>query len=177
MQITNKPGKETLYSGVGYSILQLVIEEVAEMPFDRYMEEQIMKPLGMKSSSFRQDTKDPNLSKAYGYFGQELPNYQFTEQAAAGLKTNITDMMTLILASMDTTNQKSKGYGIIKKERVEEMQRLVLGENGLGIFVKNVPDQQKLIYHSGDNRGWHSFYGINPSSKDGLVILTNSEGG
>lgn len=177
VQITNKPGKEAIYSGVGYSILQLVIEEVTEMPFDRYMEEQIMKPLGMKSSSFRQDPKDPNLSKAYGYFGQGLPNYQFTEQAAAGLKTNAADMMTLILASMDTGNQKSKGYGVIKKERVEEMQKPVIGENGLGIFVKNLPDQQKLIYHSGDNRGWHSFYGFNPSTKDGLVILTNSEEG
>ena len=52
VEVTNKPGSETIYSGGGYTILQLVIEEVTGIPFDRYMEEQIMKPLGMKSSSF-----------------------------------------------------------------------------------------------------------------------------
>lgn len=177
VQTTVKPGSEAIYTGSGYTILQLVIEEVTGRPFDRYMEEQILKPLGMESSSFRQSPKDPNLSKAYGYFGQELPNYQFTEQAAAGFKTNVSDMMTLILASMDVNNHKSKGYGVIKSERVEEMQKPVLGENGLGVFVKELSNQQKLIYHSGDNRGWHSFYGFIPETKDGLVILTNSENG
>ncbi|HDR7687686.1 MULTISPECIES: serine hydrolase domain-containing protein [Bacillus cereus group] len=174
VEVTNKPGSETIYSGGGYTILQLVIEEVTGIPFDRYMEEQIMKPLGIKSSSFLQRPENHNLSKAYGYFGEELPSYQFTEQAAAGLKTNVTDMMTLILASMDANN---KGNGVIKSEHVEEMQKLVLGENGLGIFEKKLSNQWKLLYHSGDNRGWHSFYGFIPNTKDGLVILTNGEGG
>ncbi|QWG51218.1 class A beta-lactamase-related serine hydrolase [Bacillus mycoides] len=174
VEITKNPGAETIYSGGRYTILQLVIEEVTGIPFDRYMEEQIMKPVGMKSSSFLQRPENPNLSKAYGYFGKELPSYQFTEQAAAGLKTNVTDMMTLILASMDANN---KGNGVIKSERVQEMQKPVLGESGLGVFEKKLSNQWKLIYHSGDNRGWHSFYGFIPNTKDGLVILTNSEGG
>lgn len=174
VEITKNPGAETIYSGGGYTILQLVIEEVTGIPFDRYMEEQIMKSVGMKSSSFLQRPENPNLSKAYGYFGEELPSYQFTEQAAAGLKTNVTDMMTLILASMDANN---KGNGVIKSERVQEMQKPVLGESGLGVFEKKLSNQWKLIYHSGDNRGWHSFYGFIPNTKDGLVILTNSEGG
>lgn len=177
VEIINKPGSEAIYSGIGYTILQLVIEEVTGKPFDRYMEEQIMKPLGMKSSSFRQNLENSNLSKAYGYFGQEIPNYQYTEQAAAGLKTNVTDMMTFILASMDTNDHKGKGYGVIKSERVEEMQNPVLGENGLGIFESQLSNQWKMMYHSGDNRGWHSFYGYIPNTKDGLVILTNGENG
>ncbi|MED4728258.1 serine hydrolase [Aneurinibacillus migulanus] len=177
VKITGKPGAEAVYSGGGYTMLQLVIEEVTGMPFDRYMKEQIMKPLGMKSSSFRQEPTDSNLSKAYGYFGQELPNYQFSEQAAAGLKTNTTDMMTLILASMEVSNSESKGHGVITSKRVEEMQKPVLSENGLGVFVKKLSNQHTLIYHSGDNRGWHSFYGLIPDTKDGLVILTNSENG
>ncbi|MDN9009629.1 serine hydrolase domain-containing protein [Brevibacillus laterosporus] len=177
VKITGKPGAAVVYSGGGYSILQLVIEEVTGMPFDRYMKEQVMEPLGMKASSFRQVPIDSKLSKPYGYFGQELPNYQFPEQAAAGLKTNTTDMMTLIVASMEANNSKSKGHDVIKSERVEEMQKPVLSENGLGVFVKKLSNQRTLIYHSGDNRGWHSFYGLIPETQDGLVILTNSENG
>lgn len=177
VEIIKKPGSEAIYSGIGYTILQLVIEEVTGKPFDRYMEEQIMKPLGMKSSSFRQNLENSNLSKAYGYFGQEIPYYQYTEQAAAGLKTNVTDMMTFILASMDTNDHKGKGYGVIKSESVEEIQNPVLGENGLGIFESQLSNQWKMMYHSGDNRGWHSFYGYILNTKDGLVILTNGENG
>ncbi|UOB95218.1 D-alanyl-D-alanine carboxypeptidase [Bacillus wiedmannii] len=159
VEIIKKPGSEAIYSGIGYTILQLVIEEVIGIPFERYMGKQIMEPLGMKSNSFRQTPDNSNLSKAYGYFGQEIPNYQYTEQAAAGLRTNVTDMMTFILASMETTDHKGKGYGVIKSERVEEMQNPVLGENGLGIFESKLSNQWKMMYHSGDNRGWHSFYG------------------
>ncbi|MBJ7987968.1 serine hydrolase, partial [Bacillus cereus] len=121
--------------------------------------------------------ENSSLSKAYGYFGQEIPNYQYTEQAAAGLKTNVMDMITFILASMDTNVHKGKGYGVIKSERVEEMQKPVLDETGLGIFESQLSNQWKMIYHSGDNRGWHSFYGYIPNKKDGLVILTNGENG
>lgn len=177
VEIIKKPGSEAIYSGIGYTILQLVIEEVTGIPFDRYMEEQILKPLGMKSSSFRQIPENSNLSKAYGYFGQEIPNYQYTEQAAAGLRTNVMDMMTFILASMDTNVHKGKGYGVIKSERVEEMQKPVLDETGLGIFESQLSSQWKMMYHSGDNRGWHSYYGYIPNTKDGLVILTNGENG
>ena len=133
MEVTNKPCSETIYSGGGYTILQLVIEEVTGIPFDRYMEEQIMKPLGMKSSSFYNVLKTITFQKLMDIL-ERSPSYQFTEQAAAGFKTNVIDMMTLILASMDTNN---KGNGVIKSERVEEMQKPVLGENGLGIFEKN----------------------------------------
>ncbi|WP_088312393.1 serine hydrolase domain-containing protein [Bacillus cereus] len=136
VEVTNKPGSETIYSGGGYTILQLVIEEVTGIPFDRYMEEQIMKPLGMKSSSFLQRPENHNLSKAYGYFGEELPSYQFTEQAAAGLKTNVIDMMTLILASMDANN---KGNGVIKSERKDGLVILTNGDGGI--------DLRQDIYH------------------------------
>ncbi|WP_339276856.1 serine hydrolase domain-containing protein [Paenibacillus sp. FSL W8-0426] len=176
VRITDTPGEKEVYSGGGYTILQLVIEEVTGMAFERYMEEEVLKPLGMDSSSFHQDPNDPRMSKAYGYFGQELPNYQFTEQAAAGLKTNSTDMMKLILASMDHLN-RMQGNGLLENELVEEMQQPVIGESGLGVFIRKLSEEQTFIYHSGDNRGWHSLYGFIPETKEGLVILTNSDNG
>lgn len=172
-----KPGMEALYTGAGYSILQLVIEEVTGMPFETFMKESVLKPLGMKSSSFRQNAANANLAKAYGYFGRQLPSYQFTETAAAGLQTTTTDMITLILASMEGTNGEEKGRGVIRGETADLMQTPVIGENGLGVFARTLPDGGTLLYHSGDNRGWHALYGFMPDRQDGLVILTNSENG
>jgi len=177
LKIGIKPGTEALYSGAGYTLLQLVIEEVTGMPFETFMEESVLKPLGMTASSFRQNVADANLAKAYGYFGNQLPAYRFTETAAAGLLTTTTDMMTLILASMEGANGKKKGRGVIGGETADLMQTPVIGENGLGVYARTLPDGGTLLYHSGDNRGWHSLYGFMPNRKDGLVILTNSENG
>lgn len=174
------PGTEATYSGAGYTILQMVIEEVSGQPFEDYMEKQILLPLGMNSSSFGQSKEDRvSLTKAYGYFGQELPDYRFTERAAAGLITTAGDLMKLMQASLDTskTGGTPLGRGVLTPELVGEMQTPVLGENGLGIFSRSLPDGTTLLYHSGDNRGWHAFYGFIPASQNGLVILTNSENG
>ncbi|MFS0873865.1 serine hydrolase domain-containing protein [Paenibacillus xylanilyticus] len=177
LTIDHKPGSEPLYSGAGYTLLQLVIEEVTGMPFDRYMDVQVLKPLGMQHSTFQQEPANPALSKTYGYFGQQIPAYQFTEQAAAGLQTTASDMVKLILASMESKNNDNLGRGVISSKLVKEMQTPVISENALGIFSRTLSNQDTLLYHPGDNRGWHSFYGWIPSTGDGLVILTNSETG
>jgi CubicO group peptidase (beta-lactamase class C family) len=177
VRLNAMPGEQAAYSGGGYTLLQLLIEEVTGQTFADYMEAQILKPLGMTSSTFRQTVADPALSKSYGYFGQELPEYRFTEQAAAGLRTTVTDMMSLILQSLSGSVGAAAGNGIIGEQLLKEMQTPVLSGNGLGVFVRKLHDGSTLIDHSGDNRGYHSYYGFIPESGEGLVILTNSDNG
>ncbi|AWB44555.1 hypothetical protein DCC85_10170 [Paenibacillus sp. CAA11] len=71
--VAQQPGKFAVYSGAGYTLLQLLIEEVTGLSFNTYMQQQILDPLGMISSSF--DPSELNSGKAagYGYFGQKLP--------------------------------------------------------------------------------------------------------
>jgi CubicO group peptidase (beta-lactamase class C family) len=44
------PGERYLYSNANYTTLALVVERVAEQPFERFMKERIFNPLGMESS-------------------------------------------------------------------------------------------------------------------------------
>jgi CubicO group peptidase (beta-lactamase class C family) len=44
----NTPG----YSNMGYALAGLVVERVSGMPFDRYVSEKILQPLGMRSTAF-----------------------------------------------------------------------------------------------------------------------------
>ncbi|ASA26208.1 penicillin-binding protein [Paenibacillus donghaensis] len=177
LQVTAEPGTAAAYSGAGYTLLQLVIEEVTDTSFADYMDNEVLQPLGMGLSTFHQDPQAPGMSKAYGYFGQELPLFQFTEQAAAGLTTTATDLMKLMLASMDSKQDTFKGKGVIPPALVEKMQQPVLAENGLGVFARGLSDGRTLIYHPGDNRGWHALYAFIQGSRDGMVVLTNSENG
>ena len=52
VRITMEPGQQRNYSNGGYTLLQLAIEEVTGEPFARYMEREVLDPLGMTHSSF-----------------------------------------------------------------------------------------------------------------------------
>ncbi|KJY00709.1 beta-lactamase family protein [Zymoseptoria brevis] len=46
------PNQKSTYSNVNFDLLGLVIEQVTGMPYEEYIAESILKPLGMDSSSF-----------------------------------------------------------------------------------------------------------------------------
>ncbi len=48
------PGSIWRYSGGGYTIAQLLVSDVARMPFAEYMREAVLLPLGMYESTFEQ---------------------------------------------------------------------------------------------------------------------------
>lgn len=173
LKIEMLPGNSFSYSGGGYTLLQLVIEEVTGKAFEKYMEEEILKPLGMENSSYRNNIENENMSKGYGYFGQEVPTYNFSEQAAAGLKTTVPDMMKFIMASMNGLGESS----VLKRETIDLIHKPVLSTAALGVFAEVLPDGNRLLEHGGDNRGWHGIYGLIPEKKDGIVIFTNSDNG
>lgn len=177
LKIINEPGSEVIYSGGGYTLLQLIIEEVTGMTFSQYMDKEILKPLGMENSSYSDDYDKSNMSKAYGYFGQELPNYNFTEKAAAGLKTTVSDFSKFVLANMNGYNAEVKGRNVLECKSVDLIHTPIKSDSGLGIFSKELSDGSTLLYHSGDNRGWHSVYGFITERKEGIVIFTNSDNG
>ncbi len=52
LRIEQEPGSKWSYSGGGYTMLQLLVEEVSGMPFDEYMRKTVFAPLGMTSTSF-----------------------------------------------------------------------------------------------------------------------------
>src|SRR5438552_8354651 len=70
----------------GYTVLQLVIEEVAHDTFAGYMRREVRQPLGMTYSSFGWTPEiQASTATAYDQFGNRLPNFLYTEKAAAGL--------------------------------------------------------------------------------------------
>ena len=55
-----EPGKRFHYSNCGYTVLELLVEEVTGTSFSDYLQWQILRPLGMRDSTFRlSDTLAP----------------------------------------------------------------------------------------------------------------------
>lgn len=52
VRVDTVPGERWRYSGGGYTVMQLLMDDVTGQPFARWMQENVLAPLGMTSSSF-----------------------------------------------------------------------------------------------------------------------------
>lgn len=184
VKLTYEPGSRFSYSGGGYNLLQMLIEEVTGKDFAVYMGLEILTPLGMENSSFQWETHMyDSTAKAYNQKLELLPNYLFIEKAAAGLYTTIEDMSKLVIAEINSY----KGEGFLHLETIREMyepileikglEGLVYQNVGLGHFVNVDKNNRVLIGHDGSNKGWRASFSIDPVTENGIVILTNSDNG
>lgn len=73
LKVQAKPGSMYSYSNVGYTILGMIIEKITNKRYEEYLDENLLKPLGMLNSSFEfiSQTKDRKL--AYGHFEKGVP--------------------------------------------------------------------------------------------------------
>jgi CubicO group peptidase (beta-lactamase class C family) len=58
------PGAEFRYSGGGYTVVQLLIEDVTRLHFAPAMHDLVLSPLGMASSTFAQPLPPSSVSRA-----------------------------------------------------------------------------------------------------------------
>jgi CubicO group peptidase (beta-lactamase class C family) len=183
LRITMEPGAQFSYSGGGYTLLQLIIEEVTGETFSAYMQREVLDPLGMVHSSFEwQADLRPATAIAYSETGASLPNYLFTEQAAAGLYTTAPDLARFVAAEMPGPNDEPAGRGVLSPDTLALMFSPVIQSQGqmaqgLGQGIETLPGGSELIGHGGANAGWRAIISANPEQGLGIVILTNSDNG
>jgi CubicO group peptidase (beta-lactamase class C family) len=169
-------GLKTQYSGGGITIVQKLIIDVTGTPYDEYMKESVLKPLGMKSSFFNVIPKENILHKLASGHKEDGTlingNYHFyPEQAAASLWTNPTELSKFIIHIQKAYN--GNGKDLISKETAQLMLTPVMGENGLGTFIKEIGGNT-YFNHGGANEGFRSFYIANLEKGDGVIVMINS---
>ena len=182
VEIIMEPGTKWKYSGGGFSILQLIIEEVTKQKFEDYMQAEILNPLGMTSSSYTIDEKILNSSSLeHNNFGEVIDFELFTAQAAAGLHTTIEDFTKFAQASLYASKNNKKHQQILSAKNLEQMMKPAQASNGrygLGYQVDSIQDTSiTLRGHGGANTGWHAFLRVNPDTNDGFIVVTNGGAG
>jgi len=166
IEFVKKPGAEFFYSGGGYTVLQLIIEEVTGRDFSEFMENEVLLSLGMEDSFFSvsSDKKD-NIAVPYSVYGGKLPVYNFAEKAAAGLYSTVEDLAIFIQHCFEMSSARE-----IMFEPVEDGY-------GLGWQIEKLEDGRIFAGHGGSNRGWKSNLAMIPTDKVGLIVLTNGDRG
>lgn len=179
-----EPGSEWRYSGGGYTLLQLLIEEVSGLPFADYMDRRILEPLGMRDSTFEpEDVAAGALAVFYDTDGTPAPHYRFTARAAAGLYTSAADLTRFLQAQLPGPDGAPPGRGVLEPvtlEAMREPQATVLGTDiwGLGVMLY-APNGRGdfVIGHEGSNSpAINTSVRLDPDTGDGIVLLiTGSE--
>ncbi len=169
VELVREPGRSMVYSGGGYTILQLMVEEVTGQTFTEYMEKNVLRPLGMESSTFAWNEELQNkLSRAYGTYYNAIPNYRYVEDAAGGLYSTITDMARYAQAVLNGSDVLSD----------ESFNLMFEGESyGLGHGLADFPGGQHFIFGGGTRMGWQSDFVLYPEDGSGIVLLSNANGG
>jgi len=181
VELVMEPGTQWRYSGGGYTLAQLIVEEVTGQSFEDYVREAVLRPLGMASSDFHLSEELMSKSSlAYDQRGVPTPNPRFTAQAAAGLHTTVEDLATFAAAALPTGDGEVPGRGVLRPETIDVMLTPAPASNqsyGLGYSVTLKRTGLQGRGHGGSNRGWQALFEIVPDTGDGVVVLTNGSNG
>lgn len=79
LEFAFKPGERFQYSGEGFYYLQRVVEKITGRGFEEYMQERVLKPLGMKTSTFSW-TAGSESRLSWGHNGRMVPQELFNAQ-------------------------------------------------------------------------------------------------
>lgn len=101
------PGKYMTYGDYASNLSGYLTQEISGVPFEQYMAENILAPLGMTSSSFYQPPSDELLNReAVGYEYQNghqepIVNFYTRYGPSGGLRTTAADMNRFMLALLN----------------------------------------------------------------------------
>jgi len=143
------------------------------------MRDSVLLPCGMTSSSFvYSPDMNARLAAPYDFWGSRIPNYLYTEKAAAGLYTTAGDLARL-LNELYRTLHGAEGT-VLDKDHTTFLAEAAADAGGgrsmaLGYFLQPSASGGKIISHSGSNRGWYCWYAMETESGRGIVLLSNSE--
>lgn len=180
VKLKRNPGEKWMYSGGGYTILQLAMEEVTEQGLYEYAETNVFRKMGMKNTTYAYEPSMNNeLAKPYNSFGIQIPNYLYTETAAAGLYTTAHDLAQMLIEMMNCYNNKENNL-VINRKLLGQMLTPEIEINkkelmGMGLFIFDAGNGVKTYGHSGGNRGWKAQFEFCPDKSSGIIILTNAD--
>ncbi|MHA1552552.1 MAG: serine hydrolase domain-containing protein [Candidatus Heimdallarchaeaceae archaeon] len=174
------PGELTGYSNYGSSLVGYIVQEVAGKSYFDYMEENITIPLGMNSTTCRQQLSlefQDDMSSAY--FDYNHPGFYeyFFLYPAGGFTSSATDMAKFMLMLLN--NGTYNNVTILEESSVQEMlsDQYTVHPNlpgvGLGVYELDYRNAH-IIGHGGDTIFFHSSMMLFPEENFGLFISYNS---
>jgi CubicO group peptidase (beta-lactamase class C family) len=170
------PGSRGRYSGGGYTVMQQMLIDVSGKPFPQFMQEAVLKPLGMEASTYEQPLpKDLIPAAATGYYanGKEVEGrwHIYPEMAAAGLWTTASDLARFAIGVQKALSGEANP--VISRAMARQMLTAQQGDSGLGWWVEGSGKTLRFS-HGGRDEGFDAFVTAYAEAGQGAVILINA---
>jgi CubicO group peptidase (beta-lactamase class C family) len=174
VRVTKAPGSGFSYSGGGYEVMQLLLEDVTGRRFEDLARELILDPLGMKLSAYEQplgEERARNAASAYRGDGKAIAGrwHTYPEKTAAGLWTTPSELARWVM-------EIQKPGKALKAETVKTMLTRSPGDYGLGIGLGETAGRASFS-HGGANEGYRCQYFAYRDSGEGAIVMTNGDNG
>lgn len=178
VEVLITPGTQLAYSGGGYTVAEIALQDQLQQPFEQLMRQWLIIPAGMKQADFTQPLPSANhTSAASGYRadGSAVPGgwHNHPEQAAAGLWATPSDLAIFLLEIHKGYRGESK---IFSQASIRELLARPVDGHAYGFRLNGAGDQM-FITHYGGTVGYRAGMTINLSTGDGAVFMSNSDNG
>lgn len=166
------PGTQFRYSGGGYLVLELLIEEISGEPFETFVTREILQPLDMSRSGYADLAAIPNSAKSYDVNGQPVQVVRYASRAATGFTTSAGDMAKLVSALLQPTEGRGLTATTLDSMRSAQAKSMGVDIWGLGT-VLYAPTHGGVVFgHDGVNDpAISATVRINPSTGDAIIVL------
>ena len=185
--VTKVPGSEYRYANADYVIVELLVNDLTGKPFSVFMQETILGPLGMTSSTYEQplpiDLRD-NAVVEHDVSGNRIPGDRLHAPmlAAGALWTTPSDLARFTIEIMEAYHERSEkvvshamSVEMLSKQ-IEIDGNPIADSVGLG-FKLSGKGREFYIVHTGGTWGSNSILWAHPEAGQGVIIMTNSATG
>ncbi len=186
MDHIGRPGEFMSYCNDGYGVLADIIRRQGDQrSYSGYVEEHILKPLGMDRStfSFEAPARDPNVSVLYAKRQGAMEAFRdfydnaFVLMGGGALKSTLRDMKKYLFMLMNG-GVGPQGQRILSPRSLREMTKPRIPTKwqqfcGYGLMVSFLKDCT-VIRHGGSLTGVSSHLAWSPELGCGVIVLCNT---
>jgi CubicO group peptidase (beta-lactamase class C family) len=176
------PGTTYKYSNIAVAVAGEVVAAVSGEPYEQYVENHILKPLGMTSTLVAPVRPSPDMAVGYRRRAPGKPREaeDFINARAltpsAGLASSVNDLAKFV--SLQFRDGPAGGSQILKGPTLREMQRVQFlrpdwaSGQGLGFGIRHVGTEVR-VGKDGVAPGYKSLMEWVPAQKYGVIVLIN----
>jgi len=177
------PGKVPAYSNYGAALAAYIVQRISKQPFDDYIEANVLMPLRMRQSTFRQPLPKGlagDMAKSYSSAGGAPIPFELVNPAPAGsLSATGLDMARFMIAQLD-----ERGAGAVRILQPHSLQTLHatasrpipgLDAMALGFFRRDTRGPV-VIGHGGATEAFQSNLVLLPAHGLGLFVSADGPG-
>ncbi len=162
-ELPREPGTQA-YSNLGVALLGRLLARRAGIDYETLLKRRVLDPLGLRSTSITLSAgQAPRLAPGHDRFGHPVETWNLLAMPASGsLRSTANDLLTFLEANLAP---ESPLHAAMELQRTPG-RALGWGRSTLG--------GEAVYGHEGGKEGYRSAVLLNPRTKTGIVVLTNT---